>query len=683
MPGALDIFGGRASVPSAMSAEQWGEMPVGVRERAFWSAKVTHAQHVADLKAACLDALNGARVKVRDLHMHRWTPEELEEVGPDGVARGDRTILMTREAVVGEMRKRALERGLTPTGPRPMEDIASAPRLRLIARMAEDTSRERARFERGNDTEVLFMWPAQELVREEQREKPRDWGTRWQAAADSVGWEGVAKNGEWIARKDSPIWVALSAFGQPYPPFDYNSGMGVEDVDRDQAVELGLVEEDEEIANPGDIFQEQLGASVQGMGDTEREWLKRTIEENEGGEVTFTPDGRVEWTPPRPTPPPAPMDPPGADAVQQVRLKQTQARLVEQLRTRQAKMEEEAREKAVAELEARRKEAEKQRLVEALKAEAEKRRLAEEAARKAAKEAHKLRREEQRTAATDGRRERLRQQMEAEGVASDIQARIAGAYTSDVAQRFKPPEIHVDRRIPKSYLTQDGRKLFVGADVRSAADLDGLLQDFGGKLDAGKAFDKARRAQWEAERQMLGAKAIRGTHTWEEDARAVNPNYAHTSNHAWDWNCQRCVTAYVARRRGMDVEAMPYLGRSDTWPFRYKAMSVYDQPTSVFPNARRNAQIVPKIESAMLNMQDGAQCIVFVQWKRSNGHYFIAEQHGGETVFIDPQTGKSGNEIAYYFQVMKPTSVELIRVDNSPLNHRLSEVCKPATNSHV
>ena len=388
MPEATGIFGGRAAVPSSMSAEQWGAMPIGVRERAFWSAKVAHAQHVSDLKAACLDSLEGARRRVRDLKMHHWTPEELEvEVDPEthlpspgsGVKRGDLTVLMSREDIVGEMRARALERGLTPTGPRPMEDIADESRLRLIGQMAEDTARERARFERNNDPDILFEWPAQELIREEAREKPRDWAARWRAAADDVGWEGVARSGEWIARKDSPIWVALSAFGQPFPPFDYNSGMGVRYVDRDRAVELGLVAEDEEIANPGERFQEQLGASVQGMGDTEREWLKRTIEEHEGGSVTFTPDGRIEWTPPTPAPPPQTPPDPGPDPVEQVRLKQTQARLVEQLRTKQAQMEAEARDKAAEEAtaaaDAERAEARRRAAAEAVRREAERRRV--------------------------------------------------------------------------------------------------------------------------------------------------------------------------------------------------------------------------------------------------------------------------------------------------------------------
>jgi hypothetical protein len=48
-----------------------------------------------------------------------------------------------------------------------------------------------------------------------------------------------------IALKTSPIWTALSAFGHPYPPFDWGSGMDVRDVSADRAIELGLISRDE------------------------------------------------------------------------------------------------------------------------------------------------------------------------------------------------------------------------------------------------------------------------------------------------------------------------------------------------------------------------------------------------------------------------------------------------------
>ena len=38
-----------------------------------------------------------------------------------------------------------------------------------------------------------------------------------------------------------PIWSAISRFGNPYPPFDYNSGMGVDDVSYDEALKLGVL----------------------------------------------------------------------------------------------------------------------------------------------------------------------------------------------------------------------------------------------------------------------------------------------------------------------------------------------------------------------------------------------------------------------------------------------------------
>jgi hypothetical protein len=43
-----------------------------------------------------------------------------------------------------------------------------------------------------------------------------------------------------VALKTSPIWQGLSIFGTPWPPFDYGSGWGVVDVDRQESDELGL-----------------------------------------------------------------------------------------------------------------------------------------------------------------------------------------------------------------------------------------------------------------------------------------------------------------------------------------------------------------------------------------------------------------------------------------------------------
>ena len=59
-------------------------------------------------------------------------------------------------------------------------------------------------------------------------------------AAQKVNWQGVAKGAPFIATLDSPIWPAISRFGNPYPPFDFNSGMSTRSVLIDRCRELGL-----------------------------------------------------------------------------------------------------------------------------------------------------------------------------------------------------------------------------------------------------------------------------------------------------------------------------------------------------------------------------------------------------------------------------------------------------------
>lgn len=88
-------------------------------------------------------------------------------------------------------------------------------------------------------------YPGQELYRGASAIKPRDWDERWKTAAASVGYKGVARDGSWIALIDSPVWIALSTFGNPYPPYDWGSHMRVRPVDFDVCVRLGLLTEDD------------------------------------------------------------------------------------------------------------------------------------------------------------------------------------------------------------------------------------------------------------------------------------------------------------------------------------------------------------------------------------------------------------------------------------------------------
>lgn len=120
-------------------------------------------------------------------------------------------------------------------------DHTSKTRLDLILEMNVRKARGYAKRVADMDDDALFLFPAQQLVRVRQSQAPRDWTKRWKDAGGSI------HGGKMAALKTDPVWANLSRFGEPFPPFDFGSGMGVADIDRDEAVRLGLLTEDQEL----------------------------------------------------------------------------------------------------------------------------------------------------------------------------------------------------------------------------------------------------------------------------------------------------------------------------------------------------------------------------------------------------------------------------------------------------
>ena len=123
-----------------------------------------------------------------------------------------------------------------------IQDLGSDARLNLIVRMQTEMAFGYGQWKQGQTAGALAVWPAQEFYRAEWRKEPRDWPARWQAAGGKFS-EGVGDypQGRMVAMKDDPIWTRISAFGLPYAPFDFNSGMDIRDVTRDEAVQLGVM----------------------------------------------------------------------------------------------------------------------------------------------------------------------------------------------------------------------------------------------------------------------------------------------------------------------------------------------------------------------------------------------------------------------------------------------------------
>ena len=83
---------------------------------------------------------------------------------------------------------------------------------------------------------ILDEWPAQEFSRVIHDVTPVSYSELWEKSGVKF-FEG----GRMIALKNDPIWVKISQFGLPYPPFDEYNVMWTQEVDRSEAERLGLV----------------------------------------------------------------------------------------------------------------------------------------------------------------------------------------------------------------------------------------------------------------------------------------------------------------------------------------------------------------------------------------------------------------------------------------------------------
>ena len=216
----------RAILPTGMDSEMLHALPRAIRERAVFSAGVQNTDFLQRAKEA-IDAISTG---TSDRATQRTALRELAE-------KFDLTALQKDS------------------------------RLNLILDTQTKMSRGYGSWLEGNNPSVLGLWPAQEFYRAEERKEPRDWPSRWEDAGGEF-FEGDSDypEGRMIALKDDSIWEDISAFGLPYAPFDYNSGMDLRDVSREEAIDLGLIDEDDEEPESEELgLNHGLQASIGGI----------------------------------------------------------------------------------------------------------------------------------------------------------------------------------------------------------------------------------------------------------------------------------------------------------------------------------------------------------------------------------------------------------------------------------
>jgi len=131
-----------------------------------------------------------------------------------------------------------------------MQQISSKLRMDLQLETIRGQAKSMSQIALSQNPVLKVIRPAWRFKSNSYRKTHRNWPERWQIAGNSVGWVGAAQN-DMVALKDSPIWAALGS-GQPdslnqaYPPFAFQSSYGWVDVNRDEAIKLGLIKEDKQ-----------------------------------------------------------------------------------------------------------------------------------------------------------------------------------------------------------------------------------------------------------------------------------------------------------------------------------------------------------------------------------------------------------------------------------------------------
>lgn len=233
------------------SAEIREQIAADILRRSIFSARMASAHYLARIRDVCAQLIAG----------------EINQA----------TARSVLEGVLEQMGHAMSDEG-------GLQNPASIRRLNLIVETQTQMAASVAQLQEQDQT-LVDEWPAWELMRLEDRAVPRpDWAARWNLAGNSVGWTGALEThigGRMVALKDSPIWQALGdgvggfrdTLGNPYPPFAYSSGMGWEDVTREECEALGLLKPGETAHVPQGVSlspdPEELRAAVEKTGFAE------------------------------------------------------------------------------------------------------------------------------------------------------------------------------------------------------------------------------------------------------------------------------------------------------------------------------------------------------------------------------------------------------------------------------
>lgn len=287
---AIKKLGGKTAIRSGFTASEWGDLPVALRERAFFSSRVESARFLGRGQAALTNWLAGARETI---------------TRPDGTTT-TALAMGSRQQFVAEMQRLALAEGMGPLRPGDkgtIADITSQRRLELIFDTQVRQAHDYGNWLQGQDPDVLNEFPAQRFVRVLDVTEPRQWHTQFE---DEVR-----------LKTDIGYWSRINQdFGVPWGPWGWGCGHDVDDVDRAEAEAAGLIPQGQQLEPAIEDLNKRLQASTKGLPDE----LVQKLRDEFGDQIQIDGD-TMRWTgasqplpapPAPPTPSPSPVPSPAA-----------------------------------------------------------------------------------------------------------------------------------------------------------------------------------------------------------------------------------------------------------------------------------------------------------------------------------------------------------------------------------
>ncbi len=231
---AVEKIGDKTPIGGDLTSGEWSDVPAALRERAFFSSRVESIRFLQRGRDAIADWLQSSR-------------EELPK-GKTALAVG------SRAQFVEMMREMAMREGMGPLDPKDaggLKDITSERRLGLIFDVQTQQAGDYGYWKQGMQPEVLEEFPAQRFIRVKDVKEPREYHTQFEGRV-------------WL--KWDPIWKRINRdFGVPWGPWGWGCGHDVEDVDRDESEQLGLIKPGDQVKPDAEHFNENLRASTQGL----------------------------------------------------------------------------------------------------------------------------------------------------------------------------------------------------------------------------------------------------------------------------------------------------------------------------------------------------------------------------------------------------------------------------------